>query len=99
LRRLVVAVAIIVLPGLAAIHPVLYSTLGGQLIVVCIGIIHYLYGVHRDRNFLWLGMLLPVGGVTLLFIPFYPWKCPGIVIALRLVIPTFFRRRNHVQQH
>jgi hypothetical protein len=80
--------------ALAAIHPILRSNLGGQLIVVVIGMVYFLYGVHRDRAFLFLGPILIAGGVAVSFIPVYPWTLLGIVIAAGLVTPTFFRRRN-----
>jgi hypothetical protein len=95
---LAVPIGVIALLALAAIHPVLRTTLGGQLIVVCIAIVYYLYGVHRDRNFLWLGMVLVAGGIGLSFVPIYPWTCLGIVIALGLIIPTFLRRSPDAPQ-
>lgn len=88
-------IALAAILAMAAIHPAMRGTLSGQLIVVCIGLVYYLYGVHRDRNFLWLGLVLIAGGVLLSFIPVYPWTCLGVVIALGLVLPTLLRR-SHV---
>lgn len=90
-------IALVAILAMAAIHPAMRGTLCGQLIVVCIGLVYYLYGVHRDRNFLWLGLVLIAGGVLLSFIPVYPWTCLGVVIALGLVLPTLLRPNHGTQ--
>lgn len=78
--------------ALSVIHPALRSNVGGQVIVVVIGVVYYLYGVHKDAQFLWLGPVMIVGGIAVSFIPSYPWTLLGAVIAIGLVVPTLLRR-------
>jgi len=85
--------------ALAAVIPALRGTVVGQLIVVMIGLVYFLAGVHFDRNLLWLGPVLVVGGVLVGLVPRYGWTGLGVVIALGLVIPTLFPpRRGAVAQ-
>ena len=57
-----------------------------------IGLVYFLAGVHFDRQFLWLGPVLMIGGVVVGLVPHYGWTCLGAIIAIGLVVPTFFRR-------
>ncbi|HEY7118338.1 MAG TPA: hypothetical protein VH475_17245 [Tepidisphaeraceae bacterium] len=66
----------------------------GQFIVLVIGVIYFLGGVHFDRNFLWLGPVLMAGSIAITYVPRYGWTALGIVIALGLVVPTFFHGRT-----
>jgi hypothetical protein len=86
--------------GLAFPIPALRGPQGGQVLVVMIGLVYFLSGLHFDRNFLWLGPVLMVGGVVVGFIPRYGWTCLGAVIALGLVVPTLLpsRRRHDAAQ-
>jgi len=83
-----IVLAIACAMALAAVVPALRGTAAGQLIVVMIGLVYFLAGVHFDRNFLWLGPVLMVGGVLVGFVPRYGWTALGTVIALGLVVPT-----------
>ena len=74
--------------AMAAVIPALRGPAAGQLVVVMIGLVYFLAGVHFDPNFLWLGPVLMVGGVLVGFVPHYGWTALGTVIALGLVIPT-----------
>ncbi|MGD0461111.1 MAG: hypothetical protein ABSB74_01355 [Tepidisphaeraceae bacterium] len=65
----------------------------GQIVVMMVGIFYFLGGVHYDRNFLWLGPVLCVGGVLVGFVPHYGWTALGIVFALGLMGPTLFAPR------
>jgi len=77
--------------ALCAVNPPLrQGAYSGQMVVVLIGMVYFLGGVHFDRNFLWLGPLLMAGGVLVGFVPRYGWTALGAVIALGLVIPTLF---------
>jgi len=67
--------------------------IAGQLVVVMIGLVYFLAGVHFDRNFLWLGPILMAGGVVVGLIPRYGWTSLGIIVALGLALPTLFPRR------
>jgi hypothetical protein len=68
----------------------LRSTKGSQVFVVMIGLVYFLWGVHHDRYFLFLGPILMLGGVLVGLIPHYGWTSLGAVIALGLIAPTFF---------
>src|SRR5437764_6602234 len=65
----------------------------GQFIVLTIGVIYFLAGVHFDRNFLWLGPVLMAGAIAITYVPRYGWTALGIVIGLGLVVPTLFRSK------
>jgi hypothetical protein len=80
--------------ALAAVIPALRGTAMGQLIVVMIGLVYFTAGVHFDRNLLWLGPVLIVGGVLVGLAPRYGWTALGVVIALGLVVPTLFPARR-----
>lgn len=73
--------------ALATVIPALRGPAGSQVLLVMIGLVYYFWGVYIDRNFLWLGPVLMVGGLTVGFIPVYPWTCVGAVIALGLIVP------------
>ena len=89
-----IVLAIAAAVALAMVVPGLRGQAMGQLIVVMIGLVYFLSGVHFDRNFLWLGPVLVVGGVLVGFVPRFGWTGLGIVIALGLVVPTFFPPRR-----
>jgi hypothetical protein len=80
--------------ALAAVSPPLRSTLVGQVLVIMIGLVYFLAGVHFDRNFLWLGPLVMAGGVLVGLVPRYGWTALGVVIALGLVVPTLLPARG-----
>jgi hypothetical protein len=74
--------------ALAWVIPELRGPKGSQVMVVMIGIIYFLSGVHFDRNFLWLGPVVMAGGVLVGLVPHYGWTMLGAVIAVGLVLPT-----------
>jgi hypothetical protein len=80
--------------ALAAVIPALRGTAGGQLIAVMFGFVYFLAGVHFDRNFLWLGLVLIAGGVLVGLAPRYGWTSLGVVVALGLVVPSLFPPRR-----
>ena len=85
-----IMLAIVATAALAAVIPDLRGTRGSQVLVVMIGIIYFLAGVHFERYFLWLGPVLIVGGVLVGFIHQNAWTLLGAVIAVGLIIPTLF---------
>ena len=89
-----IVLAIACAMALAAVMPALRGQPSGQLIVVMIGLVYFLAGVHFDPNFLWLGPILMVGGVLVGFVPRFGWTALGAVIALGLVIPTLLPARR-----
>jgi len=88
-----ILLAIVFSFALALVSPPLRSPLFGQVLVVMIGLVYFLAGVHFDRNFLWLGPLVMAGGVLVGLVPSYGWTALGIVIALGLVVPTLLPTR------
>jgi hypothetical protein len=66
----------------------------GQFIALTIGVIYFLGGVHFDRNFLWLGPLLMAGAIAITYVPHYGWTTLGALVALGLVVPTWFRSKE-----
>jgi hypothetical protein len=76
--------------ALAIVIPDLRGTRGSQVLVVMIGVIYFLAGVHFERYFLWLGPVLVAGGVLVGFIHHDAWTLLGAVIAVGLIIPTLF---------
>ena len=80
--------------ALATAIPVLRGNNGAQVLVVMIGMVYFLAGVHFERHYLWLGPVLIAGGVLVGFFPHHGWTGLGAVIAAGLVIPTFFQSRT-----
>jgi hypothetical protein len=70
------------------------GTVVGQLIVMMIGLIYFLGGVHFDRNLLWLGPAMMAGAIAIGYVPRYGWTALGALIALGLVVPTLLRARR-----
>ena len=74
----------------------LQGTIVGQLIVLAVGLIYFLGGVHFDRNLLWLGPVMMAGGIAIGYVPHYGWTALGLVIGLGLTVPTLLRARRPV---
>lgn len=89
-----IGLAIACAMALGAVIPALRGPAVGQLVVVMIGLVYFLAGVHFDPHFLWLGPVLMVGGLVVGFVPQYGWTALGIVIALGLVVPTLLPARR-----
>jgi hypothetical protein len=89
-----VVLSVVAAFALAFAVPALRGQPMGQLIAVMIGLVYFLSGVHYDRNFLWLGPVLIAGGVLVGFVPRYGWTALGVVVAMGLVVPTFFPSRR-----
>jgi hypothetical protein len=89
--------SILVVVALACVIPALHGPASGQLVVVLIGMVYFLWGVHRDRSFLWLGPVLMVGGVVVGLIPHYRWTSLGAVIAAGLVAAGILARHRQAR--
>jgi len=74
--------------SLATVIGSLRGTQGSQVFVVMIGMVYFLWGVHYQRYFMLLGLILMAGGVVVALIPRYGWTMLGGVIALGLILPT-----------
>ena len=66
------------------------------LIIVALG--WYLAGVHLDRPMLWLGLLMAVGYVVLLFVNAYTWTILGALMAIGLVASALLTGRTHAAE-
>ena len=62
------------------------------LIIVALG--WYLAGVHLDRPLLWLGLLMGLGYVVILFVQVYTWTLLGVLIAVGLIVAALVARRD-----
>jgi hypothetical protein len=74
--------------ALATFIPVLRSTQGSQVFVVMIGLVYFLWGVHYQRYFMFLGPIVMAGGVLVGQIHHFGWTILGAVISLGLILPT-----------
>lgn len=83
--------------ALSNVIPGLRGTPSGQITVCMVGLVYFFGGVHFDRRFLVLGPVMIVCAIFVGFIPKLPWTTLGIVIATGLVVPSFFKRKVHVE--
>ena len=58
----------------------------GPAILLILALGHFEAGVHLDRTFLWVGLLIGAGYVVVLFVGAYAWTVVGLVIATALSI-------------
>jgi hypothetical protein len=70
---------------------------GGQLCVAMIGMVYFLAGVHFNRAFIVLGLVMLAGAAVVGYVPHYGWTMLGVVIAAGLVVPTFFTKKSAVE--
>ena len=59
-----------------------------QVFVVMIGLVYFLWGVHYQRYFMFLGPIVMAGGVLVGQIHHFGWTILGAVISLGLILPT-----------
>ena len=55
-------------------------------------------GVHFDRAFLWLGGILALGFIAILFLPKYAWTGLGVILAISLVWLALRGGSAHAQE-
>ena len=79
--------------ALAVARPELRGPVVGQVIALIVGVVYFLGGVHFDRRFLWLGLILMAGAVTISFVPRYGWTALGALVGCGLIVPAMFHRR------
>jgi hypothetical protein len=72
----------------------LRGTRASQVFVVMIGLTYYLWGVHYQRYFIFLGLVVMAGGVLVGQIAHFGWTILGAVISLGLILPTLFIPRT-----
>jgi hypothetical protein len=93
-----IILAVLATFALSVVIPELRGSKGSQVLVVIIGMVYFLSGVHFDRNFLWLGPVVMAGGVAVGLMPHYGWTTLGAVIAAGLVLPTLWTPRPPVSR-
>jgi hypothetical protein len=47
---------------------------------------YFTAGLHLDRSFLWIGLLMGAGAVVVTFVSLYAWTAVGIVLAASLIV-------------
>jgi len=80
--------------ALATVMPPLRGTWGSQVFVVMIGLVYFLWGVHYQRYFAFLGAVVMAGGVLVGQFPHFGWTILGAVIAMGLILPTLVPGRR-----
>ena len=89
--------AVVTANALAAVIPALHGPEEGQVLIVLLGMVYFLAGVHIDAHFLWLGPLLMVAALMVGRVSVYPGTCLGVVFAFGLSVPylvSLLRRGN-----
>jgi hypothetical protein len=66
----------------------------GQYVTLMVGIVYFLAGVHYDRKFIWLGLLMIVGTIGISFLPRFGWSALGILMAGGLLVASFLNRNS-----
>jgi hypothetical protein len=66
----------------------------GQYVCLIVGMVYFLAGVHYERKFVWLGLLMMAGAVCISFVPHYPWTALGVVMSSGLLVAAFLNRRD-----
>ena len=88
-----IVIAWIFTMGLATVIPGLRGNHGGQVFVVMIGLVYFLWGIHYQRYFMFLGPVVMLGGTLVGLVPYYGWTALGAIISLGLVLPMLIPSR------
>lgn len=64
-----------------------------QITVLTVGLIYFLAGVHFDRRYLPLGLILVIGSVVTGFVDKYAWTGLGVLVAVGLVLLAVIPRK------
>jgi hypothetical protein len=84
-------IAIVAVIALSIIHHVDGNAMG-QYVTLMVGIVYFLAGVHYDRNFIWLGLLMIGGTIGISFLPSYGWTALGVLMSAGLLVAAFLNR-------
>ncbi len=80
---------------LLAVEGRLSGEVFGQVIVIMVGLVHFLAGVHfQMRLFQWLGPLMMAGAVALTYIDRWGWTTLGVLVAAGILASSFTGRRD-----
>lgn len=72
--------------------------LAGQLVVLVVGLVYYLGGVHFWRGYLFGGIGLASGLVWLAILDRFAWTLTGVVTFTALTVSAFVYRARYVRQ-
>jgi hypothetical protein len=78
-----VAIALAVALGVSGAWP--SSTLHTVILLV-LALGYFTAGLHLDRSFLWVGLLMGAGSIVVTFVSLYAWTGLGIALAVSLTI-------------
>lgn len=67
--------------------------IASQITVLTVGLIYFLAGVHFDRRYLPLGLILVIGSVITGFVDKYAWTGLGVLVAVGLVLLAIIPRK------
>lgn len=86
-----VAIALAVVAGVSGAWPsaTLHTAI---LLVLAIG--YFTAGLHLDRFFLWVGLLIGAGSIVVTFVSAYAWTGLGIALAVSLTIAGIRQGRS-----
>ena len=86
-----IVIALAVLLGLSSGLP---ARATGTLIVLLLSLGYFTAGLHLDRFFLWVGVLLAAGAIVVTFVEAYAWTGVGIAVAGSLTVAGIRQERS-----
>jgi len=66
--------------------------LAALITALVIGLIYFLGGVHFDRYFIGLGLMLMGGAIAISFVPRFGWTALGVLVAAGLILPVVLQQ-------
>jgi hypothetical protein len=87
--------AAIFLAGLMPLAGLFPPAALGPAILLILALGYFQAGVHLDRTFLWVGLLMSVGYVFVMFVDRYAWTVVGLVVAIALSLAGIRGERVH----
>jgi hypothetical protein len=81
--------AVLVVVALAALLGESRAMPSGTLhtvILLLLSLGYFTAGLHLDRSFLWVGLLMGAGSVVVTVVPLYAWTTVGIALAVSLTV-------------
>jgi hypothetical protein len=85
------AIALTVFLGVSGALP--SGALGTQILVV-LALGYFTAGLHLDRSFLWVGLLMGAGSIVVTFVSSYAWTGLGIALAVSLAVAGIRQGRS-----
>jgi hypothetical protein len=86
-----VAIALAVVLGVSGALP---SGTLNTVILLLLALGYFTAGLHLDRSFLWVGLLMGAGSVVVTFVSTYAWTGLGIALAVSLTIAGLRQGRS-----